>query len=96
MTDVSNVQLDKVDGVPVERRQARRRRALKSALIVFKNGYCDIRCQILDFSEGGVLLKPADVVQCPNQFVLKPSEGPSRACEVVWRGQTTIGARYKE
>jgi hypothetical protein len=40
-----------------------RRRALKSALIVFKDGYCDIKCQILDFSDTSALLKPADVLQ---------------------------------
>jgi hypothetical protein len=82
------------DVLPSERRQSRRRKALKSALVVFKNGYCDIKCRILDFSESGALLQPADVVQVPNQFLLKPSMAPSRECEVVWRGRTTIGVRY--
>ena len=77
-----------------ERRQKARRRALKSALIVFKDGYCDIKCHVLDFSDTGALLQPADVIQCPNRFVLKPSSGPARTCEVVWRDATTVGVRY--
>jgi hypothetical protein len=92
--DQANVMEVQEDVLLSERRQSRRRKALKSALVVFKNGYCDIKCQILDFSEGGALLKPADIVQVPNQFLLKPSTGPSRECEVVWRGRTTIGVRY--
>jgi hypothetical protein len=77
-----------------ERRQSKRQRTLRSALIVFKDSYCDIKCHILDVSETGALLQPADVMQCPNRFVLKPSSGPPRECEVVWRGQTTVGVRY--
>jgi PilZ domain-containing protein len=80
-------------GLP-ERRQSRRQRALKSATIVCK--YYDVKCQILDFSDGGVLLRPADVTLCPNQFSLETSTASSRTCEVVWRGQTTIGVRYCE
>ena len=64
------------------------------ALIVFKNGYCDIKCQILDFSDTGALLRPADVLQCPPKFVLQPFVGPSRNCEVIWRRGTMIGVRY--
>ena len=79
---------------PPERRQRGRRRALKSALIVFKDGYCDIKCHILDFSDTGALIEPADPTQCPNRFVLKPSTGPSRPCEVVWRRGKTVGVRY--
>jgi hypothetical protein len=77
-----------------ERRQSRRHRALKSGTIVCK--YYDVKCQILDFSDSGALLRPADVTQCPNQFSLKTSTAPSRACKVVWRGRTTIGVRYCE
>jgi hypothetical protein len=84
------------NSIRAERRQSERRRALKTALIVFQNGYCDIKCYILDFSDTGALLKPSDILQCPNQFVLKPSSGPSRDCEVVWRGGTTVGVRYSD
>jgi hypothetical protein len=93
-TNFTDEQIQKRNGSKAERRQSQRRRALKSALIVFQNGYCDIKCHILDFSDTGVLLKPSDILQCPNQFVLKPSSGPSRDCKVVWRGGTTVGVRY--
>ena len=73
--NVTNEQIQERNSTTLDRRQNQRRRALKAALIVFQNGYCDIKCHVLDFSDTGALLKPADVLQCPNQFVLKPAEG---------------------
>jgi hypothetical protein len=92
--NVTNEKIQERNSIRADRRHNQRRRALKAALIVFQNGYCDIKCHVLDFSDTGALLKPADVLQCPNQFVLKPASGPSRNCEVVWRGGTTVGVRY--
>jgi hypothetical protein len=77
--------LEPREGDLPERRRSGRHRALKSATIVCK--YYDVKCQILDFSDGGALLRPTDITQCPNQFSLKTSTGPSRTCKVVWRGQ---------
>ncbi|HJU19659.1 MAG TPA: hypothetical protein VJ770_24665 [Stellaceae bacterium] len=77
-----------------ERRRSPRRRALKSALIVFSAGRCSMTCHVLDTSETGALLMPSDVLLCPDQFVLKPLSGPARDCEVVWRKGTRIGVRY--
>lgn len=51
-------------------------------------------CQVLNTSDSGALLMPADVVICPNEFVLKPQIGPARDCEVVWRKGMTLGVRY--
>jgi hypothetical protein len=77
-----------------ERRSHLRRRVIKSALIVFQGGHCTMGCQVLDTSDSGALLMPADVVICPNEFVLKPRVGPARDCEVVWRKGTRLGVRY--
>jgi hypothetical protein len=77
-----------------ERRSHSRRRVLKSALIVFQGGRCTMGCQVLNTSDSGALLMPADVVICPNEFVLKPQIGPARDCEVVWRKGMTLGVRY--
>ncbi|MGH7100608.1 MAG: hypothetical protein ACREE4_23570 [Stellaceae bacterium] len=79
---------------PSERRERARRRVLKSALIVFRGGHCTMGCQILNTSDTGALVMPADVILCPNEFVLKPQIGPARDCEVVWRKGTTLGVRY--
>ena len=77
-----------------ERRNAPRRRVLKNALIVFNNGHCTMKCQILDMSDTGAKLIPADIFLCPSEFMLKPQLGEPRPCEVVWRKGTKIGVRY--
>lgn len=79
---------------PPERRGHARRRVLKGAMIVFRSGHCTMGCQILDTSESGALVKPADILLCPNEFVLKPQIGPARDCEVVWRKGDVLGVRY--
>jgi hypothetical protein len=77
-----------------ERRRKSRRRVLKKALIVFDNGHCTMGCQILDMSDTGALLLPADILLCPKEFVLKPQVGDPRYCEVMWRKGTKIGVAY--
>jgi hypothetical protein len=64
------------------------------AQIIFRNGYCSMKCHIEGVSEGGALLRPADIILCPNSFVLKPRFDPSRNCEVVWRKGATLGVRF--
>lgn len=81
------------EGSP-ERRGHPRRRVLKSAMIVFRGGHCTMACRVLNTSDAGALLMPADVVLCPNEFMLKPPVGPTRDCEVMWRKGTMIGIRY--
>jgi hypothetical protein len=51
-------------------------------------------CHILDTSETGARIMPADVLHCPDQFVLRPLFGPERKCEIIWRRGTKIGIRY--
>src|SRR6266850_1351991 len=51
-----------------DRRRGHRRRVLKSALIVFNNGHCTLSCQILDVSDTGALVMPADIFLCPGEF----------------------------
>lgn len=79
---------------PADRRRTGRTRVLKGALIVYRGGHCTMDCQILDYSEGGALVKPSDIIFCPDEFVLKPNVGPSRDCEVVWRKNGMIGVRF--
>jgi hypothetical protein len=81
-------------GAPLNRRRSPRRRTLKGALIVFRSGYCTMGCLILNTSDTGALVRPADILLCPNEFVLKPSVGPSRDCEVLWRKGEDLGVRY--
>jgi hypothetical protein len=80
--------------ISFDRRRHPRRPARKSALLVFRSGYCTMGCRILNLSEAGALLMPADIILCPDAFVLKPPVGPARECEVVWRKGTVLGVRY--
>src|ERR1700730_10116696 len=77
-----------------ERRRDSRRRVLENALIVFSNGHCSIGCKIIDVSNTGANLVPADIMLCPKEFVLKPQIGETRHCEVMWRRGAKIGVRY--
>ena len=77
-----------------DRRVAKRRQALKKALIVFNNGNCSMGCQILDISDTGAKLAPADIFLCPKEFVLKPAIGDARNCELIWRRGNFVGVRY--
>ena len=77
-----------------ENRSAPRRRVLKRARIVFQRGNCTMGCQILNVSDTGALLIPADIMLCPKEFVLKPDVGERRCCEVVWRKGTQVAVRF--
>jgi hypothetical protein len=83
------------DEKEAERRRGRRQRVLKKAVIVFNNGQCSMGCQILDISDTGAKLMPADIFSCPKEFVLKPTEGGPRHCVVMWRNGLEIGVRYE-
>jgi hypothetical protein len=47
-----------------ERRGDPRRQVLENALIVFNNGHCSMGCQIVDVSDTGAKLVPADIILC--------------------------------
>ena len=77
-----------------DRRHNSRRRLLQPASIVFNNGHSTMRCQIVDTSEFGAKLVPADVYACPRQFVLTSKTYGIRQCTVLWRKGGTIGVRF--
>ena len=79
---------------PSERRVAPRRDVAEMALIVYRGGHRTMRCQILNRSETGALLAPADAMLCPKEFVLTPDVGTPRQCWVVWRKNLRVGVRY--
>lgn len=53
-----------------------------------------MRCQILNLSDTGALIAPADIILCPKEFVLKPDAGAARNCEIVWRKGTQVAIRF--
>lgn len=92
--DTSNSDSVMSEDNSVDHRRSPRRRALKKALIVYRGGHCTIGCSVVDTSDTGAMLKPADITMCPKEFVLKPGFGPSRSCEVVWRHGELVGVHY--
>jgi PilZ domain-containing protein len=80
--------------MPEERRHHPRRRAPQKAVIVYNNGHSSMRCQIIDMSETGARLMPADISVCPRDFVLKLQSGEARHCAVMWRKETQMGVHY--
>jgi hypothetical protein len=56
-----------------ERRHGHRRRVLKGAMIVYNNGHCTLGCQILDMSETGARVMPADIFLTPPNLFLNPA-----------------------
>ncbi|MBV9018538.1 MAG: PilZ domain-containing protein [Alphaproteobacteria bacterium] len=77
-----------------DRRRNSRRRLLQPASIVFNNGHSKMACQIVDTSEFGAKIAPADVYACPRQFVLQSKSYGTRQCAVLWRRGSTIGVRF--
>jgi hypothetical protein len=84
------------DGKGADLRRHPRRRVLHRALIVFNDGNCSMGCQILDLSDKGARLMPADIILCPKEFLLKIQNGEPRHCVIVWRKSSQIGVRYVE
>ena len=78
----------------VERRNSERHPALSPAQIIFANGRSSMNGQILDFSETGAMVRPAEPALCPDRFTLQPPFGATQECEVVWRKGDRIGVRY--
>jgi hypothetical protein len=72
----------------------RRHRSLLGAQIIFRNGNCAIGGQILNLSDTGAMVRPADLVSCPEKFVLKPRFASPHECEVMWRKGEMLGVRY--
>ena len=77
-----------------ERRGAPRQRVLQSGLIVYNSSTRTMKCHILDISEGGAKLLPADTVDCPKVFTLVSRAAAIRLCEVVWQQDSMMGVRF--
>lgn len=72
-----------------------RRRQLKAAKIVYRNGNCVLDCAITDISEGGARIDLGIVVDLPDRFFLHFADGSrKREAEVVWRKGTALGVRF--
>jgi PilZ domain len=77
-----------------ERRNAARRRALKTARIIFKGHQSTIDCTILNLSDRGGCLKVESPIGIPDTFDLVLDHASVRNCRVTWRKATQIGIEF--
>ncbi len=77
----------------LERRVQNRRKTLGNGVIYFAGGSCAMDCVILDLSESGARIRPADAT-CPDEFLLYSKEINWVSCEVMWRQKHFIGVRF--
>ena len=82
------------ENADAERRRAPRYETHIGAFIGLPRGQGDMRCYILNVSDTGALLLPADVLLCPTQFTLRPELGEQRKCEVVWTNGRLLAVRF--
>jgi PilZ domain len=77
-----------------ERRAKRRMKTIKTGTIIYQNGYCTMPCTVVDLSESGAKIKPADALRVPDSFRLTVTNGQSYACELVRRALNHLGVRF--
>ena len=77
-----------------ERRKSPRYTASKDAKILFRNRSCQMKCAIVEISDRGARLQPADAGLLPNEFELVVAPGQNVICEAVHRTGTEIGVRF--
>ncbi len=77
-----------------ERRESERSSVLQGAVIVYRAATCTMDCVVLNLSDGGAALQPADLPHCPDEFTLRIHMGPSYRCVVCWRYRNKLGVRF--
>ncbi|MEP7241280.1 MAG: PilZ domain-containing protein [Devosia sp.] len=78
-----------------ERRKFIRRRVLKAGTIVFNHGRSTASCTLRNLSDGGALLRMANAVTVPQDFVLA-FEGKAVVCHAVRRTLSEIGVAFQQ
>lgn len=77
-----------------EHRTSPRRRVLRRARIVLRNGHSAVDCVVLDVSDGGARLKLGHWLAVPRVFELRIEFGPSQRAELCYRGIDCAGVRF--
>ena len=79
-----------------EKRSAVRRRALKSAQVIFGNPACVINCTIINLATFGAQIKVASVVGIPDRFkLIETATGERHSAMVMWRRMGGLGVRFE-
>jgi DNA-binding response OmpR family regulator len=67
---------------------------IKAGRILYDSGVFIMDCVVLNISDTGGALQPADAIRCPPNFTLKLEGRPAYRCEVCWRYRTKLGVRF--
>ena len=78
----------------IERRKSHRKGPLTRGTIVYGNERCTMDCVVLNTSDGGAWLVPANLRKCPDKFSLIITDQPAHDCEVVWRDRDSVGVKF--
>lgn len=78
----------------VDQRFSKRIKALRKGTISYNHGATTMDCSILDISEAGARLRPADTVFVPDSFRLRLSPTLTIGCAVIHRGRNDIGVAF--
>lgn len=77
-----------------EKRGEKRLKLIRTGTIEYGELYPPMPCVILDMSQTGANLKPADPSALPEVFYLKIKRGPPIACRVVRRTHEHIAVVF--
>ena len=77
-----------------ERRKLPRKETIRGGTIVYGRDRRTMYCVLLDISDGGAKLVPAEMVTCPDRFSLEFADQPARDCKVIWREQSHMGVEF--
>ena len=78
----------------MERRKSRRKGTLTRGTINYGHDRRTMNCVVLNTSDGGAWLVPADLRKCPDRFLLTITDQPARDCVVVWRDVDSVGVKF--
>ena len=78
----------------MERRKSHRKGTLRRGTIVYGNDRRTMNCVVLNTSDGGAWLVPADLRNCPDKFSLTIIDQPTQDCEIVWRDRDSVGVKF--
>ena|SRR5450631_1325875 len=92
------IYLHRPDGAfvdPSDKRQATRRKVLKSAIAAYHDRHCTVACVVRDISATGARLRVESSVDVPDTFeLIIELDGLEAKCKVVWRLQKELGIQF--
>ncbi len=78
----------------MDRRANPRRRMYKSAKLIFNDNQSVVDCVLRDISASGARVQVKGWFECPEQVVLKLSDGLSHSSDLVWSRNNQLGLRF--